>query len=98
MKTKRDLSLWKTGNYPARARAVVLAARRNPLTHCWRCGHTLAEHPPHRTGARPYWTAGHVIDSDPRSPLAPEASTCNYAAGGRLSRQRASGERRSPNG
>lgn len=70
-----------SGPYQVRARAVRRAANANPHTRCWRCGRTLAEHPPHRNGQRPRWQAGHVIDSDPTSPLAPEASTCNTSAG-----------------
>jgi hypothetical protein len=88
--------IWHTPAYRRSSRAIVLAARRNPLTHCWRCGLTLAEHPRHHTGARPFWTAGHLIDSDPRSPLAPEASTCNYPAGGRLGNARKRARRNPP--
>jgi hypothetical protein len=43
--------------------------------------HGLSQHPPHHTGKPPTWQAGHVIDHDPASPLAPEASTCNTSAG-----------------
>lgn len=70
-----------SGTYQVRARAVRDAANRNPATQCWRCGLTLAEHAPHADGKPVTWTAGHVIDTDPTSPLAPEASTCNYSAG-----------------
>lgn len=73
--------LHHAGTYQVRARAVRRAANRNPLTRCWRCGRTLVEHEPHRTGRPVTWQAGHVVDSDPRSPLAPEASTCNKQAG-----------------
>lgn len=76
------------GAYKAMSRQVVLAARANPLTRCWRCGLMLVEHRPHKNGRRPFWTAGHVIDSDPASPLAPEASTCNFIAGGQLTATR----------
>ncbi len=69
------------GDYQVRARAVRQAAMLNPLTRCWRCGLTLAEHLPHRTGSPATWQAGHVIDSDPTSPLVAEASTCNKSAG-----------------
>jgi len=71
------------GNYHVQARHIRDTANANPDTKCWRCGHTLADHPPHKNGRPPYWTAGHILDSDPNSPLAPEASTCNYQAGGR---------------
>lgn len=69
------------GSYQRRALAVRRAAYANPLTRCWRCGLTLAEHQPHRNGKRARWTAGHVIDGQVGGPLAPEASTCNYTAG-----------------
>jgi hypothetical protein len=69
------------GDYSRRARLVRQAANANPLTKCWRCGRTLSQHPPHHTGKPPTWQAGHVIDHDPASPLAPEASTCNTSAG-----------------
>jgi hypothetical protein len=69
------------GAYVARARAVRAAANANPNTRCWRCGHTLDHHPNTKTGRPPRWTAGHVRDGDPTSPLLPEADVCNYAAG-----------------
>lgn len=72
---------WHSGTYPARRNRLVARAYSNRLTKCWRCGRTLAEHPPHQTGAPVKWTAGHIRDSDPTSPLAPEASTCNSSAG-----------------
>jgi hypothetical protein len=77
-----------------RARPVLLAARANPLTRCWRCGKTLADHAPHKNGKPASWNAGHTRDidcqlcghthGDPHGPLAPEASTCNTIAGGDL--------------
>ncbi len=70
-----------SGDYQVRAQAVRDAANSDPNTKCWRCGKTLAEHEPHKGGKPARWTAGHIIDSDPTSPLAPEASTCNYIAG-----------------
>ena len=69
------------GGYHVAARRVRDAAKADPTTCCWRCGRTLDMHPPHKTGKPPTWTAGHVIDGDPASPLRPEASTCNYRAG-----------------
>lgn len=72
------------GTYHVRSRALVKAAKANPNTRCWRCGLTLPEHDPHKTGRAAYWTAGHVRDGDPLSPLLPEASTCNYRAGAQL--------------
>ena len=76
-----------------RARPLLKAWRANPNTRCWRCGHTLAEHPAHHSGRPSYWTAGHTRDiacttcghthGDPLAPLAPEGSWCNFQAGGR---------------
>lgn len=63
------------------------AANADPSTACWRCGKTLAQHGPHRNGRPAYWTAGHLRDGDPSSPLAPEASTCNFRAGAAAQRQ-----------
>jgi len=80
------------GDYEARARAVREAAYANPSTICWRCGKTLPEHGPTRTGKQQHWQAGHLIDGDPTSPLLPEASSCNAAAGvARLNRRRSTG-------
>lgn len=75
------------GDYQTRRKRLLATITQHSI--CWRCGRTLDAHPAHRNGRRPYWTAGHVRDSDPSSPLALEASTCNYAAGGRLKAERA---------
>jgi len=72
----------RVGPYQTQARAVCAAASADPTTTCWRCGLMLHQHTPHKNGRRPFWTAGHVIDGDPLSPLLPEASTCNFRAGG----------------
>jgi hypothetical protein len=77
------------GTYQRRARALVQRANRAPSTKCWRCGKLLADHRAHRDGRPAFWTAGHVIDSDPNSILMAEASICNFAAGARLKNQRA---------
>jgi hypothetical protein len=69
------------GTYPRRAAAVRAAAYADPSTRCWRCGRTLAAHPPHTTGAAATWQAGHIVDGDSSQPLLPEASTCNTSAG-----------------
>lgn len=82
-----------TGSYQARAAAVRAAANANPTTTCWRCGRTLAEHPPHRNGKPARWTAGHIHDGQIDGPLAPEASTCNYSAGATLGNKRRSSRR-----
>lgn len=69
------------GTYHVRSRAVVAAAKADPNTRCWRCGRTLAEHPPTKTGNPPKWSAGHVHDGVPDSPLLPEVLSCNARAG-----------------
>jgi hypothetical protein len=74
------------GDYDTRSRRLVAAAKANPLTTCWRCGLTIEAHAPHKSGKPAYWTAGHVVDHNPASPLLPEASTCNYSAGAQLKR------------
>ena len=76
------------GSYHVRSRIVRQAAYADLTTRCWRCGRTLDQHPPHKTGKPARWTAGHVIDSDPTSPLLPEASTCNYREGAKLGNRR----------
>ena len=74
---------WHRGTHQARARKVVNAAKADPSTACWRCGRTLAAHPPHKNGRRAFWTGGHVYDGQPDSPYLPEASTCNFQHGAR---------------
>ncbi len=76
------------GTYHVDSRRVRDAANSDPLTKCWRCGLTIDEHQPHRNGKPARWQAGHLIDGDPASPLAPEASTCNGSAGGTLGNTR----------
>lgn len=71
-----------TPTYRRTAAIVRRLAAANPGTRCWRCGRTLAEHPPHATGKPATWTAGHVTDGQIDGELRPEASTCNFAAGG----------------
>lgn len=73
-----------SGTYQRRAQLLRQRANANPDTRCWRCGRTLADHPPHKNGKPARWTAGHVIAGDPASDLLPEASTCNYRAGGAI--------------
>lgn len=80
-----------SGDYQRRAANVRRIAYANPNTRCQspQCKHsngTLAEH---RPGAR--WQAGHVIDTDPTSPLRPEVDECNQSAGARLKHQRLRG-------
>ena len=69
------------GNYHVQSRRVRLAANTNPLTTCWRCGLTLGQHAPHKSGKPARWTAGHVDNGLPGGLLMAEASTCNFAAG-----------------
>ena len=73
---------WHSGDYAARRDRLFATIR--PTSKCWHCGLLLEDHEPHNDGRPAFWTAGHVIDSDVRSPLALEASTCNFKAGGRL--------------
>lgn len=61
------------GSYHVQARKVRDAANADPGTLCRRCGL------PARAGDP--WEAGHVIDGDPRSPLAPEHRSCNRSSG-----------------
>jgi hypothetical protein len=71
-----------TGSYDLRAKRVRDAAYSDPLTRCWRCGKTLAE--VQRTDPDVRWHAGHTVDGSSAHPLAPEHSTCNTSAGGKL--------------
>ncbi len=71
-----------TGSYDARAKRVRDAANADPTTRCWRCGLTLAEK--RKTDPDVTWHAGHTVDGNSQHPLAPEHSTCNTSAGGRL--------------
>jgi hypothetical protein len=72
------------GRYHVAARRVRQLANADPRTLCWRCGRTLAQHPPHKGGRPAYWQAGHVVDGQANGALRPEASTCNLSAGGKL--------------
>lgn len=88
-------------DYERRAAALRARANADPRTRCEAvladgtiCGRTLAEHPPHRTGRKATWQAGHVIDGQLGGALRPEASTCNNQAGGRLGLKRMRQRRR----
>lgn len=71
------------GNYQTRAARVRAAANADPTTRCWRCdGLTRPDDP---------WTAGHIVDSHPDSPLAAEHASCNYSAGATLGNRRRQG-------
>ena len=70
------------GSYDADAKRVRDAANADPYTRCWRCGRTLGEHPPTRTGKPAAWTAGHVRDGEVGGELRPEADVCNASRGG----------------
>ena len=82
MPTPRRKPAHYRGTYHVASRKVREAAYADPSTRCWRCGKLLHEH-----GPRARWTAGHLIDGDPTSPLAAEASTCNYSAGAKRGAQ-----------
>jgi hypothetical protein len=74
----------RTGRYWRDARDVRDAAYADPRTPCWRCGRRLDQHPRHKNGRMPFWTAGHVRDGEQSGQLLPEVSVCNFAAGARL--------------
>ena len=69
-----------TGTYHRRALKLRAQANANPNTLCWRCGQ------PARNGDP--WTAGHLRDGDPTSPLLPEHASCNYRAGAIMRNER----------
>lgn len=77
-----------TPRYRTTARAIRTHATNTPTTTCWRCGKTLDQHPPHADGTPATWHAGHTIDGNPHSPLAPEASVCNLTAAAHQTNQR----------
>lgn len=72
--------LHRSRSYRVRAARLRAAANADPSTTCWRCGGGAVVGDP--------WTAGHVRDSDPWSPLRPEHASCNYRAGQALGRSR----------
>lgn len=76
------------GTHQTTAKRITDQANANPSTVCWRCGLRLDQHQPHRNGRPAYWTAGHLHDGQIDGPMAPEASTCNYSAGGKAARAR----------
>ena len=59
----------RRGSYQRDARRLTRLAYADPTTRCWRCGRTLVEHPPHKTGRAPTWQAGHVNDGQIGGPL-----------------------------
>jgi len=70
----------RAGTYTVRARHIRNAANTDPRTVCWRCGRPAIPGDP--------WQAGHIRDTDPTSPLAPEHRSCNARAGTALGKQR----------
>ena len=64
---------YRGNGYDRRAKWCRDMANANPNTTCRRCGLGRREGDP--------WEAGHVIDGDPASPLAPEHRSCNRLAG-----------------
>jgi hypothetical protein len=74
------------GTYHMASMRVRAMAYANPNTRCWRCQRTLAEI--RRTKPKAIWTAGHILDGVPESPLLAECSPCNYGAGARLGNSR----------
>lgn len=76
------------GDYQRRARAVRARANADSATQCeyidehgHRCGRTLAQHPPTRSGRPPRWSAGHPDGEhgNPRAVLVPQVLGCNLA-------------------
>jgi hypothetical protein len=80
MTAKGERKAHYRGSYLRRAKALRAWANANPDTVCRRCGQKAREGDP--------WQAGHVIDGDPWSPLAPEHQSCNARAGARLKEPR----------
>lgn len=76
------------GTFHRRSLAVVATANADPTAVCWRCGRTLHQHPPTRTGNPPKWSAGHIIDGQVDGPLLPEVLSCNSRAGQHLATRR----------
>lgn len=74
------------GSYHVQSKRLRDNANANPDTRCWRCRLTLAEIRKQHPKAR--WTAGHILDGVPDSPIAAECSPCNYGAGARLGNKR----------
>ena len=74
------------GTHQARAKRITDAAYADPSTRCWRCDRTMAE--VRTVKPKAIWTSGHLIDSLPNGPMAPECSPCNFAAGARLTNSR----------
>jgi len=69
------------GDFDTTAAHVRAQANADPNTTCWRCGNTLDQCRPHRDGTPARWTAGHLRDDDPTSPILAECSPCNYRHG-----------------
>jgi hypothetical protein len=77
--------------YRKLADMVKAAAYADPSTPCARCGLTLAEHPPTKSGKPPSWDAGHVVDGEIGGRLRPEVASCNRSAGARAGNRRRQG-------
>jgi hypothetical protein len=75
-----------SGSYQTQARQVRNQAYANPLTRCWQCHRTQAEH-----GRR--WEAGHINDGQVGGALAPECEQCNRSRGATLGNRRRGGLR-----
>lgn len=73
-------ALHRSPAYRRRAKQVRDAANADPLTRCWVCNRTKAEH-----GST--WEAGHVIDGHPHSELRAECKPCNASKGARRGNQ-----------
>src|SRR5262245_19553682 len=88
-------SIHRDRRYVKASTLIRSLANGTPTAVCWRCGRTLAEHPPHKNGRAASWHTGHTVDGStswqvwahvsrvptPGDWLAPEASTCNTSDG-----------------
>lgn len=83
------------GSYHRDSAKIRAAAYADPTTTCWRCGLTLEQK--RKQKPRDKWTAGHVLDGVPGSPLLPEHASCNYSAGAAMGNKRRAMQRPKPN-
>lgn len=61
--------------------------RAQPNTICWHCKGTLDQCPPHKSGSRPHWTAGHTIDGSENYDVWPHVTRLPPAGGDYLAPQ-----------
>lgn len=83
------------GSHATTSAYLRAAYYADPTTRCARCGRTLYEHPPTKTGKAPTWEAGHVVDGQVGGPYQPEVKSCNASAGASAGNRRRKPRRRS---